>query len=362
VKIKIQQFLGANYSWAIVGQNLARAFIKSGHEVDLFSTDGVQYLPPDLKPYLKSIPEAEYPMQLSYTAFRNFPNYLKNGNKNRFGIWTYEFDGKNSLPSGFAKNYKECDQILPPSQFAKQVFINSGIPENHLTVVPHGVNAEEILSAHPYPLKTKKNFKLFVNVAQVHKRKNLFGLLEMFGRAFTKTDDVCLVIKVHEKKPTQLFEVNFQEIFNDFKQKYKNHAEIEIIRQFVPNIYSLYKSCDAAFSASYTEAFGMTGLEAQAAGLFNIAPNYGGFLDFLNEENSLLIEGKEFFVKPDMVYWSYQPGSKAFMPNIDSGVEKLKHAYANKDSLKEKAQLLAPSILEKYSWDKIGDQILGLVK
>ena len=34
------------------------------------------------------------------------------------------------------------------------------------------------------------------------------------------------------------------------------------------------------FSASHTEAFGMTALEAQATGLVNIAPNYGGFTDF----------------------------------------------------------------------------------
>ena len=362
MKIKIQQFLTSNHSWSIVGQNIARSFIREGHDVHLISTDSFPYLPPDLKPFIKNNLDKEYDMQFSYTAFRNFTNYLNNGSKNRFGIWTYEFAGKNSLPTGFAKNYKECDHIIPPSQFAKQVFMDSGVPESHMTVIPHGVNIQEIQSAIPFQLKTKKGFKIFVNIAQVHRRKNLTGLLDMFGKAFTKQDDVCLVIKVHDKKPEQPFELNFNQVFNEFKKQYKNHAEVEIIKEFVPNIYSLYKSCDAAFSASHTEAFGMTALEAQAVGLFNIAPNYGGFIDFLNENNSLLIEGKEFFVKPDMVYWSYQPGSKAFMPSIASGVDKLKYAYQNKQQLKEKAQSLVPSILENYSWDNVGRQILQLVK
>jgi glycosyltransferase involved in cell wall biosynthesis len=363
MKIKIQQFLGTNHSWAIVGQNIARSLIKSGHRVDLFSTDGDKYLPPDLKPFLKNYIDPEYDMQLSYTAFKNFPSYLSHGSKNRFGIWTYEFAGKNSLPPGFAKNYKECDQILPPSNFAKQVFMESGVPESHLTVVPHGINHDEILNCQPYQLKTKKKFKIFVNIAQVHRRKNLPGIFEMFGKAFNKKDDVCLVIKVNDKKPSQGFELNFQEIFfKNFKLKYKNHAEVEVIKEFVPNIYSLYKACDACFSASHSEAFGMTALEAQAIGLINIAPRYGGFLDFLDNDNSLLIEGKEFFVKPDMVYWSYQPGSKAFMPSADSGVERLRYAYQNHEQLKQKCKQFSTSVIDKYSWDKVSDQILQLVE
>ncbi len=362
MKVKIQQFLGQNHSWAIVGQNIARACIKKNYEVDLISTDGDKFLPEDLRPYLKKEAQSNYDMQFSYTSLKNFQPYLSNGNRNRFGIWTYEFSGKNSLPTGFAKNYKFCDQIFPPSHFAKQVFMDSGIPESYMTVVPHGVSLQEINSASPYQLKNKKSFKILVNVAQLHKRKNIGGLLEMYGKAFSRKDDICLVIKVQDKKPEQIFELDFNEVIKKFKSSYPNHAEIEIIKEFIPNIYSLYKSCDAALSASHTEAFGMTALEAQATGLINIAPNYGGFVDFLNKDNSLLIEGKEFFVKPDMVYWSYQTGSKAFMPNIDSGVASLREAYNNASSLKKRAQDLAPACQESYSWEKVCNQIISEAK
>lgn len=378
MKVSWQGFCATNYSWAVVAQNICRQLNIMGHEVDMYSTNGTQYFPEDLKPLLKahieenhshqdlisanSKMQSNYDMQLTYTAFRNFENYLTRGNKNRFGIWTYEFAGKNSLPPGFAKAYKYCDLILPPSNFAKQVFVDSGIPENHMKVIPHGINPDEISSAIVYPLKTKKSIKIFVNIAQVHRRKNLEGLLEMYGKAFNKKSDVCLVIKVHEKPATMQFQLNFKDIYRSFKEEFPNHAEVEIIKDFVPNIYSLYKACDIIFSASHSEAFGMTALEGQATGLINIAPNYGGFLDFINDENSLLIEGKEFFVPSNMVYWSYQPGSKAFMPSISSGVEKLRYAVAYKNELKKKAEELAPSVIEKYSWKNVTQQILELAK
>ncbi len=375
MKVLWKGFLAKNHSWSIVAQNISRSLIKLGYNVDLFSTNGTSHFPDDLKKNLIGSveeepnskiygknPDQNYDIQLSYTSLKNFESYLSHGNKNRFGIWTYEFIAKNSLPTGFAKGYKYCDWLLPPSQFAKQVFLESGIPENKMQVIPHGVNLDEINSANPYQLKTNKSFKILVNVAQVHKRKNLTGLLQMYGKAFNKNDDVCLVIKASNKKPTQKFELDFNDLLKSFKSDYPNHASIEVVTEFIPNIYSLYKSCDACFSASHTEAFGMTALEAQAVGLINIAPNYGGFLDFLNSENSLLIDGKEFFVKPDMVYWSYQPGSKAFMPSIDSGVEALRKAMSNFDSLKKEAELLAPICQENYNWDKICNQILSKVE
>lgn len=361
-------------SWSVIAQSISRELIKLGHDVDIFSTNGKLYFPEDLKQNMIGYvdedmsqvfgrePDPRYQVQLSYTAFKNFPHYFQNGNTNRFGIWTYEFAGKNSIPPGFAKYYKYCDKILPPSQFAKQIFIDSGVPEDHMTVIPHGIDPSQIACAQPYKLKTDKKTKIFVNLAQVHRRKNIDGTLNMFGEAFSKKDDVCLVLKVSNKKPQQLFELNHNILLNEFKSKYKDHAEIEVIKEFIPNIYSLYKSCDIMFSASHTEAFGMTGLEAQAMGMINIAPKYGGFLDFLNDDNALLIDGKEFYVKPNMVYWSYQPGSKAFMPDVKSGAEHLIKAVKNKDQLKQKASHLAPEILEKYSWHAITSKVLDLVK
>lgn len=362
MKILIHQFLGNNHSWSLVGQNIARALIKQGKKVDLFSTNGYNFFPDDLKQFIIDKPADIYDCQISYTAMKNFPTHLKYGNKNRFGIWCYEFASKNALPTGFAKFHSYCDMVLPPSQFAKQVFADSGVPEDKMQVIPHGVDFIQLDEAVPFKLKTKKSTTIGMIIGQVHRRKNLPDMLEMFGKAFTNKDDVCLVIKVQDRDPQQPFELSFKNIISYFKNKYPNHAEIEVIKDFIPNIFSIYKACDIMFYATNCEGFGLISLEALACGKINITSNYGGVLDFCNSDNSLLINGKSFIVPSNYLYWSQKHNTTAFAPDIDDGVEKLKFAVQNKEMLLKRASDHSKLIRSKYHWDSVAGQILQLVK
>src|SRR5574338_771400 len=151
-------FLAKNHSWSIVAQNLSREFIRMGHQVDLFSTNGLDHFPEDLKSNLRGFVteeegvqqhefiekvasklDREYDMQMSYTALRNFCNYFIRGNKNRFGIWNYE---TTKLPTAFSKYAKCVDLVLPSSQFSKKIFTDNGMPATSQVVVPHGIHLD----------------------------------------------------------------------------------------------------------------------------------------------------------------------------------------------------------------------------
>lgn len=371
MKICWQGFLGTNHSWSIVGQNICRALIKKEHDVHMFSTNGIQYFPDDLQNNLIGYtdnetklgygrnPDNDYDIQLTYTAMRNFSSYLSHGTKNRFAIWNYE---TTVLPHGFAKNYRFTDLMLPSSEFSKKIFVNAGIPADHQVVVPHGVNIDKFETVEPIKLKTKKSFKILANIAQPHIRKNIPGLLEAYGRAFTKKDDVCLILKVVNKKPTQQFDVSFNEIFNDFKSKYKNHAEIEIITNFIIDIESLYNACDVVFTMTHAECFWMPGLEGMAANKLIIAPRYGGQLDYMNDDNSLLIEGKEIKADKRMQYWTQSPYAAMFDPSVDSAAALLKVANKNYNTLMEKFIPNMQAMIKTHTWDIVADKILDLAK
>ena len=375
MKILMRQFLSCNHSWKIIGQSIARELISLGHNVDLFSTDGFDGVPDDLKPYVigysddKSnkiygrIPDGNYDTAICYTAMKNFQAYMPETIKNKFGIWCFEYAGRNALPLGFAKCYKFVDKLLPPSNFAKQVFLDSGVPNDAMTVVPHGIDFNLIDIAEPYKLKTKKSTKILVHpLGQIHRRKNIPGMLDMYGKAFTKSDDVCLVLKIQDRPPKQPFELSFSDLYKNFTEKYKNHAEVEIIKEYIPNIFSIFKSCDIVFSASNCEAFGIPALEALSLGKINIAPKYGGFIDFLNDDNALLIDGKIVPAPPNYLYWTSKIGTEMFAPNIDHGVEQLRFAVKNKNQLLEKYKSNIDVVREKYTWNNIVNQILGLCK
>jgi len=376
MKILIRQFLGKNHSWSVVGWGIATSLINQGHDVHLFSTDGIANLPHNLKSNLIGYceenksekvfgknPDNFYDCQISYTSMKNFPHYLENGNKNRFGIWCYEWAGKNILPNGFAKHYNSCDLICAPSNFAKKVFIDSNVPEQNITVIPHGICIDDYTQdENIITLPTNKKFKILANIAQNHLRKNIPGLLDAYGKAFTNKDDVCLILKAKDKPVKNPFEISLKDCLSKFYYKYPKHAEIKVFPEFIDNMAALYHSVDVVFSMSHCEGFYFPGLEGIAAGKLSIAPNWGGHLDFLNSSNSLLIDGKEGRANPNSMYWERKDNAIWFVPSVDDAACKLKFAYQNYEKLNAQVDSQRSQIYTDFGWTSVTQQFLKLCK
>lgn len=369
-------FLGKNHSWSIVGQNLSREFIRMGHQVDLFSTNGIEHFPEDLKPNLKghiqqetqitadsfvelisSKLEKQYDMQMSYTALPNFCKYFIRGDKNRFGIWNYE---TTVLPKAFAKFYQCVDKVLPSSQFSKKVFADNGMPSDKQVVVPHGVYLDRFESLGKYPLRTKKKFKILANIAQPHLRKNMPGLLRGYGKAFTKEDDVCLVLKVSRRSPQPGLDVSVDDTMMRWRKEFPKAPEVEIVDKFITDIETLYNSCDVVYTMSHAECFWMPGLEGFAANKVVVAPRYGGQLDYMNDDNSILIDGKEIRADNRMQYWEPSPYARVFEPDTDQAAAKLRDLIANYDDYLKKFSPNMKELVQKYSWTNAAQQIIDL--
>ena len=321
----------------------------------MVSTDGLceKFIDNDLKPFIVQRTQPRYDLELSYTAPRNFPTYLNKSNR-RNGIWNYEFD---HIPLGFSKFINSIDKFLPSSNWFYNICLNAGIKPEKIKVVPHGVDYKLFDNVVPMKLNTTKSIKLLMNVAQPHIRKNIFGTLDVYGKAFNKKDDVCLVIKVSEKKPEMSFELSFTEILKKFKTKYPEHAEILIIKEYIPNIGELYKACDILFMLPNAEAFHLPSLEALYCDLVVINSNYGGQLDFLNENNSILVNGKMIRAPREAQYWIPDVKASMFEPDINDAVDKLRHCVFNLSSVKEKLKV-DKNIFKHFSWENAADLIL----
>jgi len=371
-------FMGKNHSWSVVAQNISRELIRLGHHVDLFSTNGISNFPEDLKSNLKGFSEENqkytpeeyrdnvsnkleknYDMQLSYTAMINFQHYFVRGTSNRFGIWNYE---TTVLPKSFAKASFSIDKVIPSSQFSKKIFMDNGIPESRQVVIPHGIHLDRFNSLGKYPLKTNKKYKILANIAQPHLRKNIPGLLEAYGRAFTKADDVCLVLKISKKSPNAQMDIPFGQIFENWKSKYKNHGEVEIIDHFIIDIEPLYNACDIVYTMAHAECFWMPGLEGFAANKVVVAPRYGGQLEYMNDDNSILIDGKEIRADTRMQYWEPSPYARVFDPNIDQAARKLKDLIDNYGDYHSKFSPKMKELVPQYTWRSVAEKFVNLCK
>lgn len=343
---------------------MGRSFIAAGHNVDFIPTDKDIYFPKDLNPYLKQAPYGNYDIQISYTQPGNWKEYFKYSGK-KFAIWNFEYQLAQGSPGlllpGFGKNHVHVDMIFPSSQFSKKVFMDMGVPESKLIVIPHGVDVEKFQTKEKWTLKTKKSKKILLNIMQPHTRKNIPAALEVYGRAFTNKDDVCLVCKVFVKnKKNNQFDVDFYKLLSDFKKKYKNHGEVEVVTEFIPNIAHLYNAVDVHFSATHCECFFYPAAEAMCAGIVNIVPNYSGHLDFCNDQNSLLIDVKLTKAPKKDQYWIYNSFAIHSDINIDDAVSKLKYAVDKNDELKQKFKPGMDSVKKTYTWDSVVKSIVGV--
>jgi hypothetical protein len=377
MKILFMQFMGGfNHSWFHSTLILVNKFIELGHEVEIFSTDGIKYLPSHLHKNLIGyfengkvigrMPSNNYDCEYSYTSMKNFPHYLQHSKTSiKFGCWIFEFNsekkGISTFPSGFSKNYKYVNKILVPSKFGMEGFLNAGVPQSYLQLMPHAISENFITGTSKY--KFKENIdgkvKILLNCTQLHKRKQISATLDAYGKAFRKTDNVVLIAKVSNKTASMPFEENWSDLFKNFKSKYKNHAQVIIINDFIEDISSLYRSVDIVVSSSQ-EGFGLTSLEGLYSNNIVIALNYSGHLDFCNSNNSLLIDGKLEKCPPEFLYWERNNNALIFKPSIDHFVHLLRKAVSEKDALLSSFQPHIDAIKPQYTPAAITSKILDL--
>ena len=365
MKVKIQQFLfGKNHSWATVGKEIGRELLKRHHEVHFISTDGLkeEFVDPDLSPYVRTVPDRHYDLNYSYTAPKNFATHLSGNDGFKAGCWNYEWP---QIPLTFVKAIlgNTADTFLPSSKWFYNICLENKIPKEKLTLMPHGINVDNFINALPMELKTNKKIKILINVTQLHIRKNLKGTLDAIGQALNKNDDVCLVLKVGDKKPTMAFEVYFSDVFNAFKKKYPNHVECLVLKDYVLNVASLYKACDILFLLSHAEAYSLTHAEGLISGHVVFSSKYGGAEDFLTEQNSFLIPGKIVRAPKESQYWEPNLFNSHFEPDIKIAAEKLRYCIDNFDKVKaEKLSYVTYDVIDSFRWEKQVDILEGLVK
>jgi glycosyltransferase involved in cell wall biosynthesis len=333
----------------------------SENELYLKSINGMSLLSETLVPYVRDIDDPD--MEICYTLPRNFSARFKVGSKLKLAIYNYE---TSLLPEAWHDSHKFIDYALPSSNFSKEIFVNAGWPESKCIVVPHGINLTEYENKSKYKLINKNTFR-FLNISIPHYRKNIDILLEAYYSAFTSNDDVCLVLKTNfnDPNPKNKFEVDVKKVIHDAQQKFvrmgrSNLPMLEVVRDRLDDMVPLYNSCDALISTSSSEGFGLPLLEGLAAGIIVIAPNCSGQLDFLNNNNSILTDYKEILAGPKYEYWRTTPGSKTYIPLVDSVAQNMLDVFKNHKQINKRLSDARAETARKFTWENVSKQILEI--
>ncbi|MGH9448676.1 MAG: glycosyltransferase, partial [Terriglobia bacterium] len=248
------------------------------------------------------------------------------------------------------------DEVWVPSRFNMETFANGGVEKRKLRLVPGGVDTKTFCpGAAPLEIPRKRRFN-FLSVFDWHRRKGYDVLLRAYLREFTSDDDVTLILKVYQLVAE----------FSDLEAKISHFIErvtglpmeiappIILINGFVPqrDMARLYATADAFVLPSRGEAYGRPYLEAMACRLPVVATKWSGQLDFLNNQNSYLIESQLTPVPPDVEIEEYK-GHLWAEPSADHLRELMRDVYSHPEKARKKAEQGRKDVVQNYDWSVV---------
>ncbi len=286
--------------------------------------------------------------------FFNIPNYIppiKDSNIKKYILTMFE---STKIPSSWPGIINgQFDELIVPSKFCKDIFINNGI-NVPTKVINLGVNPDL------WPLYNRNfdkktfNFLLFANAHWENTRKNYQLTLDAFIKAFKDNPNVNLIVKL--TAGTNKFD-NF---------KYKN-VKFIFEKYNHEQMLGLVNSCDCMVFVSNGEGFGLPPREAMSTGMPVILMNWSSLSEICREDISYWIDPislqpavypKEVWPmnNNDMDFGEFASGS------VDDLAQIMKHVYLNKDDALKRGLAASNYIREYETYDIATNKLINIME
>lgn len=281
------------------------------------------------------------------------------------GYTPFETDG---LPAHWVLSMKGLDEIYVPSKFNVETYGKYGIDKTK--IIPHGVDTDKF-NPEGGKLDLGDLYKKFRFGASFdwNPRKCPESIIEAYTKMFSKSDETVLIIKTFFQLSESDFKFNFgistdeyiKRIINNIRTKYDkvdNPPMIYIMRQILDDdvLPLMYRSMDCMITVSRGEGWGLGSSESLASEVPTIATKWSGNLEFMNENNSYLVNAKIDRIPETWLnhFSKNYIGRQSWAnPDIDELAYKMKYVYENYNEAKDKAKQGRKDMIEKYTWNKV---------
>lgn len=216
----------------------------------------------------------------------NWPRFLQR-DKYNIGYTAWE---TSRLPVSWVPLINQANEVWVPSKFNKLVFEQSGITIP-IKVVPHAIAPAKVIPSEP----TDTDYK-FYSIFQWTERKNPIGLLTAYLTEFSSNESVVLYLKTYHMgwndKQQNIIKMQVRELKEQLGRE--SYPKIQFIGNLLSedDICKLHTIGDCLVLPHKGEGFGIVPATAMSYGRPVIATNWGGNLEFMNDQNSYLINGR----------------------------------------------------------------------
>lgn len=276
-----------------------------------------------------------------------------------YGKHTILFTTLESLTvhEGYLRRCQQYDEVWVPCRDNYLSMLNAGWPSRKLHLIPEGYD-DSIYSPGQTPLPGVKSDKFtFMFVGDWSYRKGIQWMIPAFCKAFTKEDNVRLLISSHyqggeDERSRARIRDEYQEILQ--KNKITDPPNIEFIYDWIPDdkLGEFYNSADCMVLLSCGEAWALPLMQGMASGIPAITTSWGGQNDYINKKNGYPVKIKKFDTIHDKIklsvdfYW-YQLFA---FPDVEDATKQFRRAYDNQADAKKKGERAQREVSKKYTW------------
>jgi len=224
------------------------------------------------------------------------------------GYWFWELE---RFPAALHGAFDHVDEVWAATRFVASAVAAAGVRPVHRVPLPVRVGAiDRRFDRRHFGLPDTFVFLFAFDFLSVVERKNPFGLIEAFTRAFRPDEGPTLVIKTinGHLRLTELEHV---------RAAIGERADIRLVDAYYSRDeqHALTSLSDCYVSLHRSEGLGLTMAEAMSLGKPVIATAYSGNLDFMTPSNSFLVDHATSHVPAGVP--AYAAGTPWADPDLD---------------------------------------------
>ncbi len=286
------------------------------------------------------------PDQVPHAAHQLGWNYFSG--RYNIGYWPWELP---DFPDAWRASAACFHEIWVPSRFVQDAV--SKIVDVPVVRIPHAIAIESCRDHEPNALERPPDgtvrFLCLFDFMSYWQRKNPFGVLEAFKRAFPNQDGVELIIKTMHADVVPA-------IVRELRQAARG-AATRIIDEIWPreDVSRMITEADCVVSLHRSEGFGLVLAEAMALGKPVIATGYSGNTDFMTPDNSLLVNYRLVELREDI--GPYMRGSRWAEPDLDHAASHMRWVVSHREQARTLGERAGQTIRDGFSPAVVGGMI-----
>jgi glycosyltransferase involved in cell wall biosynthesis len=269
-------------------------------------------------------------------------------------LWYWELS---KVPLKWSYLFKFYDEIWATSTFIHQTLSRASVVP--VQRIPFSLTVDTKITTparERFGLKEGSCVFLFAfDYVSEFERKNPLAVVQAFRRAFDNEDDALLIINTINSNTDA---ENSRRLWDAARG-----ARIFILDGHLtrPDYYALLVACNCYVSLHRSEGLGMIMAQAMYFGKPVIATGYSGNLDFMNKDNSLLVDFNLVELNRDYGPY-YEKGNVWAEPDVDQASEFMRWIYEHPAEAKAMGETASRDVRKSMNPKVVGYEIRSMLQ